>query len=80
MGKMLYDQLGQLNDCLICEIDAIIKLNTNTISDTVNTVQDRIDFEDARSVDTSNDVQGEFNNKDMIKERKKVEKKDKKYY
>lgn len=73
MGKMLQDQLGQLNDCLICEIDAIIKLNSNTISDAVNTIQDKIDFEDARSVDLNTNVQGEFNNKDMVKERKKVE-------
>lgn len=63
--------MGYLNDCLVCEIDAIIKLNSNTVSDAVNTIQDKIDFEDARSVDLNTNTQGEFNNKDMVKEKKK---------
>jgi len=53
---------------LICEIDAITKLNINIISEDTNNIQDKINFEDARSM--TNDakiIQGEFNNKELIK-------------
>lgn len=68
MGKMLYDQLGYLNDVLISEIDAIIKLNTNIVSQDVSNVQDKIEFEDARSMKENRLIQGEFNNKELVKQ------------